>query len=64
MNVSANSDWSLNWLDVAFLDEDLLDFLAEDTKLPLWENGTLLYSLKPVVDITLTHFVLSINLIF
>ena len=56
MNVSADSDWSLNWLDVAFLNEDFLDFFAEDTKLPLREDRALLYSLKPVVDITLTHF--------
>ena len=56
VDVSANRDRSLDWLDVAFLDEDFLDFLAEDTKLPLREDGALFHSLEPAVDVTLTHF--------
>lgn len=56
VNVSANCDRSLDRLNVAFLNEDFLDFLAEDTELALRQDGALLHSLKPVVDVVLTHF--------
>ena len=56
VNVSTDGDWSFNWLDVAFLDQDFLYFLAEDAELALWKDGSLFNSLKPVVDVVLTHF--------
>lgn len=51
VDISTNCDWSLDWLDVALLDEDLLDLFAEDAELALWKDGTLFNSLKPVVDV-------------
>lgn len=56
MDVAADGDRCLDGLHVAFLDEDLLHFLAKDAQLPLWQNGALFDCLQPVVDVTLTHF--------
>ena len=56
MNVTADGDGSLDWLDVAFLNEDLFDFFAEDAEFALRKNGSLLDGLKPVVDVVLAHF--------
>ena len=36
MDVTADGDWGSDWLDVALLNEDLLDLLAEDSKFPFW----------------------------
>lgn len=52
VDISANGDWSFDWLDVAFLDEDLFDLLAEDSELSLWQDGSALDSLEPAVDIS------------
>lgn len=52
VNISADSDWSFNWLDVAFLNKDFLDFLAEDSKFSLWQNCSALDGLEPAVDIS------------
>lgn len=38
MDISADSYWSLNWLNVTLFDENLLDLLAKDSELSLWEN--------------------------
>jgi hypothetical protein len=36
MDISANSNWSFDWLDVTLFNEDLLDLLAKDSKFSLW----------------------------
>ena len=51
MDVSANCNWSADRLDVAFLDQDLLDLLAEETEVSLRQNSSLFNSVEPVVDI-------------
>ena len=52
MDISADGDWSFHWLDVAFLDQDFLYFLAEDSELSLWQNCSALDGLEPAVDIS------------
>jgi len=52
VDISADSDWSFHWLDVAFLDEDFFHFLAEDSKFSLWQNCSALDGLEPAVDIS------------
>ena len=56
MNITADSHWSFDRLNVAFFDEDLLDFLAKDAELTLRQDSALLDSLKPAIDVTLAHF--------
>lgn len=57
VDVAADGDGSLDGLNIAFLDENLLNLFAKDSELPLWQDGALLDRFKPVVDITATHFV-------
>ena len=57
MDISTDGDWSSNWLDIAFFDQDILDFLAHDPQFPFWEDGTVLYSFQPVVGVACTHIV-------
>lgn len=52
VDISTDGDWSFYWLDVAFFDENLLDFLAEDSQFSLWQNGSALDGLEPAVDIS------------
>ena len=54
MDVSADGDWSLDWLDVALFDEDLLDLLAKDSQFSLREDSSVLNSLEPAVDVRLS----------
>lgn len=51
VDVSANCNWGANRLDVALLDEDLLDLLAEETKVTFRQDSSLFDSVEPVVDI-------------
>jgi len=52
MNISTNRNRRRHWLDIALLDQDLLDLLTEDPELPLWQNSTTLDSGEPLVDIS------------
>lgn len=52
VDISTDGDWSFDWLDIAFLDEDFFDFLAEDSEFSLWQNGSALDGLEPAVDIS------------
>lgn len=56
MDVTTDSHWCFDWLNIAFLDKDLLHFFAKDAELALWQYGALLDCFKPVVDIAATHF--------
>jgi hypothetical protein len=35
VNITADCDWSTDWLDVAFLNQDFLDFFTEDSEISL-----------------------------
>jgi hypothetical protein len=56
VDISANGDWRLHWLNVALFDEDLLHLLAKDSQFSFWQDGTVLYSLQPIINDVLTHF--------
>lgn len=56
VDIATNSDGSLDWLDVALFDKDLLDLLTEDSELPLRKDGATFESFEPVVDVALAHF--------
>ena len=61
VDVSANSDWSLHWLHIALLDQDLLDLLAKDSQLSFWQDGSVLHGLKPIINNVLTHFSFTLD---
>ena len=42
MDISADSNWGLDWLDVTLLNEDLLNLFAQNSELSLWKDGTVL----------------------
>ena len=42
VDITADGDWGLNWLNVALLNEQLLYLLTEDSKFSLWKDGTVL----------------------
>ena len=56
VDIATNSDGSLDWLDIALFDKDLLDLLTEDSELPLRKDGSAFESFEPVVDVALAHF--------
>jgi hypothetical protein len=56
MDVSANCNGGLDWLDVRFFDEDLFHFLAKDSKFSFWQDGSVLDGLKPIINNVLSHF--------
>ena len=60
MDVTTDGDWCFDWLNVALLYQDLLDFLAEEAELTFRQDGSFLYRLKPVVDVGLAHFCLEL----
>lgn len=64
MDISADSDRSLDWLHIALFDQDLFDLLAKDSQLSFWQNGTVLDGLKPIIDDVLTHFFSNYTQIF
>jgi hypothetical protein len=35
VNITADGDWSTDWLDIAFLNQDFLDFFTEDSEISL-----------------------------
>ena len=51
MDVSANGDWSTDWLDVALLNQDLLDLLTEESEVSLWKDSSVLDSCEPLIDV-------------
>ena len=59
MDISANCNGGLDWLDVALFNEDLLYFLTEDSKFSFWQDGTVLDGLEPIINNVLSHFFLS-----
>lgn len=42
MDISADSNWRFDWLDVTLLNEDLLNLFAQNSELSLWKDGTVL----------------------
>ena len=56
MDISADSNWGLDWLDVTLFDKDLLHLLAEDSQFSFWQDGTVLDGLKPIINNVLSHF--------
>ncbi len=55
VDIATNSDRSFDWLHVALFDQNFLDFFTEDSELSLRQDGAILESLKPVVDVVLAH---------
>jgi hypothetical protein len=56
MDISTNNDWSRYWLQVVFLNKDLLDSLAKLSEFSLWKRIALLQTLEPLVNIrSLAH---------
>jgi hypothetical protein len=56
VDVPANGDWRLHWLDVALLNENLLDLLTEDAQVALRKNVASLDCFEPGVNVYLaTH---------
>ena len=56
MDISADSNWSLDWLDVTLFDQNFLDFLAKDSEFSFWQDGPVLDGLKPIINNVLSHF--------
>ena len=40
VDITADGYWGTHWLDVAFLNQDLLDLLAENAEVTLRKNST------------------------
>jgi hypothetical protein len=51
MDISTNNDWSRYWLQVVFLNKDLLDSLTKLSEFSLWKRIALLQTLEPLVNI-------------
>lgn len=51
VNITADGNRCADWLDIALLDENLLDLLAEDSEVSFRENTATLDDVKPLVDI-------------
>ena len=47
MNVTADGNWCTDWLHVAFLNQDFLDFFTKKAEVALWQNSTVLDSSEP-----------------
>jgi len=56
MDISTDSNRSLNGLDVAFFNENFFYFLTKNSKISLRKDCSFSDGLKPVVDILSTHF--------
>lgn len=51
MDISTDCDWSFDWLNVTFFDQNFFNFLAEDSQFSLWKNGAVFNSLEPRVNV-------------
>ena len=49
VDITADGYWGTHWLDVAFLNQDLLDLLAENAEVTLRKNSTALDSVEPLI---------------
>ena len=56
MDIPANCDRSLYWLDVAFFNKDLLNLFTENSKVSFREDTSVFHCLEPRVNVGLgTH---------
>jgi hypothetical protein len=51
VNISANSDWSRNWLYVGFFDQDFFGFFAKETEIAFRKALTGSESSKTIVKV-------------
>src|SRR3569833_2283914 len=64
VDVTADGDWSLHWLNVALLNEKLFHFLTQNAKVALRQNVAALHSLEPLVDVCLPTHLFFLTIIY
>ena len=65
VNISADCYWCTDWLDVALLNEDLLDLFAENSEVALGQDSSIFDCREPLVDVLVRchlFFVVILNL--
>jgi len=60
MNISTNGDRGLNWLNVAFLDQNFLYLFAKDSEFSFWQYGTVFDGLEPRINVTGSHLLIVV----